>query len=252
MPEQQSPFSIGGAPLKRHLEKTKGVALAIALAALVIMRTDVGYLNLTYGTLAATTFGMVIFTNLANFPLVTWLIGNSIAQGDTSLILFAFVFLMLGLYQRHKRKQEKWDADRPHAHSLGITRFGFLPLREDYIYRFVDPSVVFLLGALLRYKIGFALLGLYWMIAALAIFLVEFSLHQQTELHDWGQGDQKKEAERNGEVLKHMSGQGEAKRGSRATHGIPTGCDELAEEIYKRKREMEANTNMEVKDEPLG
>jgi hypothetical protein len=195
------------------------------------MRRKVGFFNLVHSRTFSTAFGMWIFTWLVNLPLVTFLLGNRIARGDTSLSLFALVFLGSALYQRRQRKQEKWDPDRPHAYSLGVTRFAFLPLREDYIYRFVDPGITCLIGMLLRYRLGFALLGLYWIVAGLAFCLLEWGLYQRTEMNDWGLGDRRKEAERDGVVLKAMSGQADAQRGSRSTHGIPTGVDGLAAQI---------------------
>ena len=244
MSSQQSPFAVGGVPSNRHVEAGKGIALCIALPVMVggFMRSEVGFLNLSYGSLFVTTFGMLMFTWLVNLPLVAWFFGNGIAKGDASLRFFAVVFLAAGLYQRRQRKQEKWSPDRLHGHSLGVTRFAFLPLREDYIYRYVDPAVTFLVGSTLRYLLRLPLLGLYWMIAAVAFFLVEFSLHQQTEINDWGLGDRKKEAERDGDVFKAMTGQPEPKRGSRATHGIPTGVDGLDAHIEKNRKERACGT----------
>ena len=227
---QRSAYAVGGTPAaNRHLETGKNIVFHIALGVMVFMRREVGFFNLGYGSLFFVAFGMVMLGAIVHFPLFTWFFGNWIAMGDyKSLARFALVFLGMGLWQRHQRKQEKWNPDRPHGHSLGVSWFAdFLPVREDYVYRYIDPAVAALIGALLRYRLGFPLLGFFVMASAGCLCLVEVQLYQQTELNDWGLGDRGKEAQRDGDVLKNMSGQAEARRSSRATHGIPTGSDGL-------------------------
>jgi hypothetical protein len=217
----------------------EGIALAIARTVMVCgirKPQTIGYEMLPLGGMVKTTLILLAVSSVLNFPLVTWLVGNQIARGDdTSLRIFALAFLSVGLALRQQRKREKFDANRPHRLDPGISWFTFLPIRQDYAYRFVDPGVAFVAGALLRSRLGCPLLGLYWMVAAGALAVFEWELHQRTEQHDWQIGDGPKEAARDAEVIKTMTGR-DAK--ASAETAIPTGMDaKLAADIERRQKE---------------
>jgi hypothetical protein len=226
----------------------EGIVLTIARPVMVCgirKPQTVGYEMLPLGGMVKTTLILLAASSVLNFPLVTWLVGNQIARGDdTSLRIFSLVFLGLGLALRHQRKREKFDPNRRHRLDPGVSWFTFLPIREDYVYRFVDPGVAFVVGALLRSRLGCPLLGLYWMVAALALAAVEWELHQRTEQHDWQLGDGPKEAVRDAEVIKAMAAQ-TAK--SSVETALPTGMDaKLAADIERRQRAREEEAAHDV------
>lgn len=243
----QRSFSVGSGRETQRWQG-EGVVLAIARTVMVcgIRRPhSIGYEMLPVGGMVKTTFILLAVSSVLNFPLVRWLIGNQIARGDdTSLRLFALVFLSLGLWLRRQRKREKWDPDRPHRLDPGISWFTFLPIREDYVYRFVDPGMAFLVGDVLRSRLGCPLLGLYCMIAAFALAAVEWELHQRTEQHDWQLGDGPKEAARDAQAMKSMTGRDAKPAGEAA---LSTGMDDkLAADIERRQREREGEEAHDV------
>jgi hypothetical protein len=226
----------------------EGIALTMARPLMVCgirKPQTVGYEMLPLGGMVKTTLILLAVSSVLNFPLVTWLLGNQIARGDdTSLRIFALVFLGLGLALRHQRKREKFDPNRPHRLNPGISWFTFLPIRQDYAYRFVDPGVALIVGALLRSRLGCPLLGLYWMVAAGALAVFEWELHQRTEQHDWQLGDSPKEAARDAEVMRTMTGRDARPSGETA---IPTGMDaKLAADVERRQREREGEAAHDV------
>jgi hypothetical protein len=228
-----------GAARENPRSRYEGLALAVARTLMVCgLRKPwtIGFEMLAVGALLKTAFCLLASSSIVNFPLVTWIIGNQIARGDDwSLRLFALGFLAAGFILRQHRKSEKWDPERPHRLDCGISWFTFLPIRQDYVYRFVDPGVAFLAGALLRARLGCPLLGLWCMLAALSLAVVEWGLHQQTEQHDWQLGDGPREAARDAEAMKAMTGRD---AGISQQAAIPTGMDEsLAADIARRQRE---------------
>lgn len=228
--------------------KGEGIALALALTVMVCgLRKPhtIGYEMLKLGTVLMAGFGMLFGSSLINFPLVTFILGNYIARGDDfSLRYFALAFLAFGLWLRFQRKREKWDPKRPHRLDPGVSWFTFLPIREDYVYRFVDPGVAFLVGLLLRSRLGWPMLGLWWMVAGVALATVEWGLYQQIEQHDWQLGDSPKEAARDAEAIKGMADKTPEGASGPA---MPTGMDaNLAEEIKRREREREGEAKHDV------
>ena len=195
MEQRRSVLSAG-----RENPRWQGEGIALSLARTIMVcgirkPHTLGYEMLPVGGMIKITLIQLALTTVLNFPLVVWIVGNQIARGDdSSLRLFALAFLGVGLWLRHQRKREKWSPERPHRFDPGVSWFHFLPIREDYVYRFVDPGVAFLVGGLLRSRLGCPLLGLWWMVAALALGPWSGGLHQQTEQHDWQLGDAPKEA----------------------------------------------------------
>jgi len=226
----------------------EGLALAIARTVMVCgirKPHTIGYEMLALGGIVKTAIALFVVNSALNLPIVTWLLGNQITKGDDfSLRLFAIGFLVVALWLRHQRKREKFDPNRPHRLDPGISWFTFLSIRNDYIYRFVDPGVTFLVGAELRWRLGAPLLGIYYMVAAAALASVEWNLHQQSEQHDWQLGDGPKEAARDGEIMQAMG-----RRETAASHetAIPTGVDaNLAADIKRRQQEREGEVSHDV------
>lgn len=191
-----------------------GLALAIARPVMIFLRypETIGFEMLPLGAIVKTMFVLLAISSVTNFWIVTFVLGDFVARGDDwSLRVFALAFGGAGVSLHYRRKREKWNPNRPHRLYPGTSRFLFLPLKEpSHAYRFIDPAVVFLVGALLRMKLGCPMLGLYCMIAACALAAQEWEWHQQTEQHDWVLGDGPKEAARDAEAMKTMAPRAEA------------------------------------------
>jgi hypothetical protein len=123
---------------------------------------------------------------IVSFPLLAWMLGVPMAGGDSSLFVFALAFVGMGLWLRRQHRAEEATAESSKHSDAGISWFEFLPIQQDYVYRFVDPGVVFLAGALFYCRLGFPLLGLWWMISAAALALFEWERHQK-DGHDKSQ-----------------------------------------------------------------
>jgi positive regulator of sigma E activity len=240
MEQPRSYMQVGGsAAANRHVERGKDFILLVALVAIAFGRRRVGYMNLTYSNIFKAA-GLMLFCNwLFNMMLFVWLFGYSISKGDhKSLAQFALAFVVLALILRHRRKLEKLDASRPHSHSLGESWIAdFMPLEEKYVYLYVEPSLVLLVGALARYRMHMPLLGFYLMASAVCFFLVQRQQFTQMEADLWAKGDMGMEARYDAEVMKTMNGQVNANDAPRSTYGIPTGIDGLRGPIENRRRE---------------
>ena len=87
----------------------ESIVLAIARTVIVcgIRKPDtIGYDFLAPAAMGKTTLLLVAASSVLNFPLVTWIIGSQIAKGDnSSLRLFAVIFLIFGFWLRRRRKK---------------------------------------------------------------------------------------------------------------------------------------------------
>jgi hypothetical protein len=147
----------------------------------------------------------------------------------------------VGLWESRKRWAELRRGELSHPDSLGNTWFDFLPLREDWIYRFVDPALTFLAGALLRYRLDCGLLGLWMMAAGIAFVVVEQAVHENGIEHDFdilaGLFDAKRDAGTMGGLI---DGPKPTAPNGTPAGSIPTGADaQLKAVIARRKKEIE-------------
>ena len=238
--EQRSYMQVGGsAAANRHAEMGKDMILLLALLAILLARKRVGFMNLAYSKIFKAA-GLMLFCNwLFNMTLFVWLFGYSISRGDhTSLAHLALAFLFVALILRHRRKLEQLDPTRPHSHSLGESWIAdSMPLEEKYVYQYVEPALVLLMGALARYRLHMPLMGFYLMASAVCFFLVQRQQFTQREADIWTKGDLGMEARYDAEVMKAMNGQGDSNSTPRASAGIPTGIDGLRRPSEDRRGE---------------
>ena len=239
--QQRSGYKIGGdiGNVGQLRDRATGFAMLLALSVMVFMRRKVGLRKLGKGVLVAMTALMLIVSWFNNLHFS--LLGGFSSGDDESLAYFAIAALCVGLWQRRKRKQEIKCGEAEHTFSHGDTWFNFLPIREDFILRFVDPAVTFIVGGLLHYRLGLGVLGLWVMAAAVAFAIVEQAVHSKREDQFLNDLDTHYEAKMRARVMTHLIGRDEMpmRNADETGASISTGADaQLAAQIAKRRQEM--------------
>jgi hypothetical protein len=236
MSTQQRPgYKVGSDPgnVGHLFDKATGIAMLVALSAMVFMRRKVGLRKLGIGTLVSMTLCMLAASWFHNLHFS--FLGGITSGGDDSLFYFALVALGIGLWGRRKRKEEIRRGEPGHTFSQGVTWFDFLPIREDFIYRFVDPAVVFLTGAVLH-KLGLAL-GSWLMAAGIAFAIVEHAVYAKGEEQFFNDLDTSLEAQLRAGIMSRFANHEAVPLRDGEETTIATGADaQLAAEIEKRRR----------------
>jgi hypothetical protein len=238
-----SAFKVGEhpVPFRQTQETVKGLASLIALMPQMLLYDRLG-LNLVS---KARIIGLVVFllgaSWFGNLMFAFSLFGGLrfASANDNSLRTFAFfVMLPLGLWQNRQRLREEKRGDA-HINTWwpGDCRLAFLPISEKLLRLCVNPLTPFITGAFLRYRLGAGILGLWLMISALALFIVEWSVWRQSLEHGRDVLDRMDEAARDAEMLRP------AKRQETNQNGIGTGSDaDLAAEIERRRKQATNDT----------
>jgi hypothetical protein len=246
MQRQPSQFETGSLPAKVKEWHDTGLALAMlmALPLIVIMRKKPGFRRLSLGALFSVFAGLLTLNAIGNFHFALPFIGNIGATSQSeSLKYFGFAILGLGLFKRHQMWKATLQGERWHTYSSGISFFEWLGLRMDLIYRFVDPAVALIAGLVLR-KLGFSGLGLFVVISALCLCMVEENARKKQLEIDLDTVDSLLDAEMQARTVAHFDEQHteEVKpRSLRETGGIPTAADAgLEAEIARRKKQAAA------------
>jgi len=229
---QETPF-----PVRLRQMRDAGVAFAMfpALTIMLFLRTRLGFRVLSLGALFGTAFFLYVLNGIGNFHIALPLVGRfGAARPSESLRDFALLFLALGLWERRKRWKELLEGARWHTRSRGISRLEFLPIRTEWVYRYIDPAVAFTAGLCIK-KAGFSGLGLWIMFGAICLrWVEEYSRDRQLEL-DLDSLDTLLESDVAGATVAHFEGESKS-RSLRDTGGIPTGADAaLSEAIAPRK-----------------
>ncbi len=210
-------------------------ALAAARTTLVFHRQDVGYRILSPGAIGGTMLFLYGVQAIGNLHIAIPMVGRFGATHPSEILGdFALAFGSVAFWQRRKRWNELRDGKRSHTRSLGISRFEFLPMRKDLIYRFVDPVVTILTG-LCIHKFGFAGLGDWVVVSGLSLHIVEqFRWGRQLEA-DLDTLDSQIESEVAAETAAHFEGESTG-RSLRDTAGIPTGADDGLQAVIARRK----------------
>ena len=207
----QSQFSMPEPPLpfKSTADKLLGLAQLAALSVWLPLRKNIGLKILRIPILAGMVFLMLAFSWVGNVHIgLSMFTGIGIQyDDDSSLFYYALLVLGLGIWQHWKRLQERKLGIQPHRYSVGDGWFyGFVPLPRKHIDMFVDPAVAFVVGGLLRYELGFGLLGLWLMWSAVATCGMEVYRHRlERELIDQ-HDDLEMEARAIAEIKRQRSG----------------------------------------------
>jgi hypothetical protein len=185
MDSNQPHFSMPDGPVffQGAMNNGLGVAQLLALSVWLPLRKFIGRKIVSIPNLA----GMFLLMNA-----VSWIgnvhIGLSIFSGigvqydnDSSLSYYSWVVLALGIWQHWQRLQERKLGLQPHRYSVGEGRFyGYVPMLErQWVDMLVDPAVAFVSGGLIRYELGFGLLGLWLMWSAVATCGMEIYRHRR-------------------------------------------------------------------------
>jgi len=96
------------------------------------------------------------------------------------MFAFAFVFLVVGLYQRRARWKGLLNGEKWHTRSRGVPYLNKLLGRvmpETWIMRFADPLAVFIAG--LFALVFTRALGLWLIVSAFALYIVEQAVYEQ-------------------------------------------------------------------------
>ncbi len=247
MAQQQSDSGVFAGDFRRWREVATGLARFPALTLIIFMRMRCGFRLLSYASLFGTAFFLFLLNGIGNLHVAIPLAGRFGATNSTeSLRNFALLFLALGLWQRHLRWRELLSGVLWHTRSRGVSYFEFLPLRLDWVYRFVDPILAFLGGMCIR-KLGYNGLGLWIMFSALCLRIVEDYAHEKSLERECDIHDSLVENEVMAETAAHFAGQNNADvkvRSLKDTGGIPTGADATLEaQIAKRKRDAASRKN---------
>src|SRR5260370_9913174 len=116
--------------------------------------------------------------NPYNVPGVPTSVPNpDIAFQFRALLIFAFVMLALGLFERWLRWQDIKKGVAWHTYSRGISLFSFLPFNDSIIKRYVDPAAVAIVGFVLA--LVFRWLGVYIIFSAFFLFIFEACDYEQ-------------------------------------------------------------------------
>jgi hypothetical protein len=237
---QQQPIDSGiFTSYRQWRDGITGLATLPARTVMLPLRKEMGYRQLTLGALVGTTCVLCGLNAIGNWHVSVPLLGNiGAAHQSESLRNYGLAFLGYGLWQRHRRWRDLLAGKLWHTRSRGVSYFEFLPIRQDLIYRNIDPAVSFLAGCVLR-KVGFSRLGLWVIFSSVCWRLVEERVHEISLDRDLDVVDSLAESKVQAEAVAHFEGQGEVKARSLAdTGGIPTGADAgLEAQIAKRRRE---------------
>jgi len=197
--------------------------------------------------------GIVIFVDfvalrllnaICNFqaPLVGAIEGGA---EDNSLKYFAWLFLVMAIWQRRRAWKALRGGTPWHGESIGVSRLEFLSpwIRIDWIYRFVEPASIFLLGRCLS-RMGWEGLGLWLSFAALCLFLIETRARELRVELALGVVNSTIESEAQAAIAARFSGPVANPKplSRRETGGIPTGIDPLlGAQIAKRVKSRDLN-----------
>jgi hypothetical protein len=189
MAQPQSDSDVFPGGFRQWREFLTALARFPALTLIVFMRMRCGFRLLSYASLFGTAFFLFLLNGIGNLHVAIPLAGRFGATHSTeSLRNFALLFLVVGLWQRHLRWRDLLRGELWHTRSRRVSYFEFLPLRLDWIYRFVDP-ILACLGGMCICRLGFNGLGLWVMFSALCLRIVEDyaherSLERECDIHD--------------------------------------------------------------------
>jgi hypothetical protein len=246
MATQRSAYAVGAPPaiFAQSKQTALGLINQLALIDRVPLRLRIGLNLLRKSYLIGMTLFMLLVSWIGNLHVSLSMFGGIGVRSDddTSLRNYAlFVFLPLGIWQHVQRLREEKRGTEPHTYWGGDGWwYSFMPLPDKYVDMLVDPLVGFIVGGLMRYRLGCGLLGLWVMVSAVCLFLVEKIRYTQALEHRRDRNDITMEAEWDAGFLRNRPNGGSGRNSGGTAASIPTGNDEgLLAQIEKRKLENE-------------
>jgi hypothetical protein len=147
-----------------------------SLSVLVLLHQKIGIDVVSKSELAFMSGLMLLMSAFSNIHVRFSLFGGIQVMHDHDNSLFYYLLLALGLGIWHRMHWQRDEAlgIEPHSFSRGDGRwYGFIPLGRKHIDLWVTPAVVFIAGAVARYRLHFGLLGLWFMGSAIALCITE-------------------------------------------------------------------------------
>ncbi len=236
------PMSLNDLTISQKIDFVLWLLEFPALTVLVFLRRRVGYRTLKPLRLFIVAS---LLCYLGNPQAQLFNLGERLIPIDVStpLSIFGTLVLIVGLVQRWLRWREIRKGVMWHTYSRGVSYFEFLPLRIDYIYRYVDPAAAFVAGVLIAQVPWCRGLGTWIVLSSFGLFLLEQYLHDKQLAHDLDILDSLFISEVQSQVVQHFTGgAGEGAAGQRTsladTAGIPTGvAADIAAQIERRRKD---------------
>lgn len=213
-----------GLPFAASISKVMSVLGLMALSHRLPLRTKIGFDRVKLSQLAGVGLLMLGGSWFLNWSVWSWIFGATVddvnlsGSDDASLKYYAFVVLALGLWQYVQRKNEERaghpPGGEPHTCDPGVSRLrSFVPLEPNYINCAVEPVLGFLVGALLYYRLDVGLLGMWLMLSAIALCIVEVDFVMQVLRYDMAMGNIRKQNEGQAEREQARKASGVMKHG---------------------------------------
>jgi len=159
-------------------------------------------------------------------------------EGSLWMKGFGVVMLATGLVQRYLRWRDIRHGARWHTYSRGVSYFEFLPIRQDLVYRIVDPLVCFGIGWGISDTVSQGL-GSWVMFCAVTLaFLENYSYDKQLE-YALDTLDSLVESEVQTQLVQHFADGQEAQKqvhSLKKTAGIPTGLGPDIERLLAKRQ----------------
>jgi hypothetical protein len=237
-------MSLGDMTTKQKIDSIAWLMQFPAITVMVFLRRKIGYRQLSPTKLVIMALVLFFGPRVMNTFLGTFTFGVVTVRADGLIwqLLFAVVMLIVGLVQRQLRWRAIRKGIRWHTYSRGVSWFDFLPIRQDLIYRVIDPVVGCAVGWVISDMLSPAL-GTWIMFSSLALwFLEQYSYDKQLD-HALDNLDSLVEADVHSELVQHFT-QGPAVAKQRhhltETAGIPTGLGPDVERLIAQRQSRPA------------
>jgi hypothetical protein len=246
MPEQtMQPESLENMTFAQKRTLVVTIMMFPALTVMVFLRHKIGYRRLKPWQLFLMALLLVFLPTLGSVTRSLSPFGPAqpASSYSTPVIIFVLAMLALGLVQRHMRWTDIRNGVVWHTYSPGVSYLSVLPLRDDWVRRFVDPLACAVVGFIVWFTIS-TTLGWWLVFSALALYIVEQYAYEQQLEHDLDILDGLFASQIQSETMEHFSGgqQPEKLRPLDQTGGIPTGiASDIVQQIAKRQAAQKAS-----------
>ena len=207
--------------LAQKMEFTASLALFPAMTVMVFLYRKLGYRFLSPVKLLIMAILLIAVGAVSGMQL--------------PFTIFALVMLILGLIERRYRWTDLTMGIPWHTYSRGVPLLSFIPIRESWIRRFVNPAIVAIAGIIIL--LFFRWLGLYIVLSAVCLLIFEGYDYDRNLNRQLDMMDRLVESEFvNEDTTFFMDGSQPRERPVEETAGIPTGVSpDLAAAIARRQ-----------------
>ena len=223
--------------LSEKMKIAQYLAIFPAITIIIFIRRKVGFRMLKPSRL----IGIAAFLSFIDGLLTTFNRSPGVLFTE-----FTWAILIVGFFQRYRRWKEINNGQRWHTLSPGVSYLELLPLprfliAHRRIYRFVEPSLCFVLAMLMGIFVSQGLAR--WIaFSSICLFIYEQTLFEKQLDRDLDILDGLVAAEVHKETVEHFSGEQpeDKQRTLDETAGIPTGVAyDIQRQIEKRRVRLE-------------